>query len=116
MRVFNKEYKVKVLSYKKARRKMRADTLKTKRKYGGVKMEIVKWILRLYFTALICLLMIFGVILVFRPDRALEIIGLLKDQTSLGRLYILLVMNLLWSVGFIVFDLWNIVRTSEGSI
>ena len=76
-------------------------------------MEVIKFILKNYFEALVVLLAVIGVTLWLRPERALELIETLLSMTYWDRLFSLLVFNLMWSIFFILFDLWNIARSKE---
>lgn len=73
-------------------------------------MKFFKYVLKQYFYALATLLLVFGGIIWFRPERALELISILTPLSLLMRLYMLLILNLIWAIWFIIFDLWNSYR------
>ena len=75
-------------------------------------MKIFKFILKNYFTALVVLLMTLGSIFWLRPERGLELAVILTPMSVFSRFWMLLSINFLWSISFILFDLWNMWRVS----
>ena len=73
-------------------------------------MKFFKFVLKNYFYALGTLLMVFGGITWFRPERVGELIEIVTPLSLLMRLYTLLILNLIWTIWFIIFDLWNAYR------
>jgi len=72
--------------------------------------QLIKFILKNYFQALAVLLIIFGIILWFKPEDALELIVTLTPLSILMKIWILFILNLSWSIWFIIFDIWNSYR------
>ena len=73
-------------------------------------MKIFKFVLKNYLQALVVLLIIYGSILWFRPEKAIEFLEIIIPLSLLMRIWLLLSLNFLWSITFIVFDLWNSYR------
>jgi len=70
-------------------------------------MKMTKFILRNYFIALAVLLMVLGLSLWLKPMESMELAETLKRSSIYMRLLTLLLINLWWSISFILFDIWN---------